>query len=182
MDFDRALGILLDGFAARHIRAAAIGGFALGALGAPRATVDLDFLVHKDDLGELDALMTGAGYVRRFVSENVSQYVSADAALGNVDFIHAFRSISLAMLERSSEVPVQGGKRRVKVLAPEDVIGLKVQAIANNPSRAQKDLADIQALAEARAGRLDWARLEEYFDLFKMEKEFAELRGRFPDA
>jgi hypothetical protein len=180
--FDKALGVLLDGFAARGIRAAAIGGFAMALSGAGRSTEDLDFLVHRDDLPALDALMAEAGYARRFVSENVSQYAAADPALVSVDFLHAFRAISLAMLARAREVPLAGGSRRVKVLQPEDVIGLKIQALANNPSRRQRDLADIEALADAQGGRLDWERLKEFFGLFKRDEEFAALRARYPDA
>lgn len=180
--FDKALGILLDGFAARNIRAAAIGGFAMALSGAGRNTEDLDFLVHRDDLTSLNALMTGAGYTRRFASENVSQYASADPGLVSVDFLHAFRAISLGMLSRAREVAILGGSRRMKVLDPEDIIGLKVQALANNPGREQRDLSDISALAEAQGGRLDWERLKEYFSLFKRDKEFAALKARYPDA
>lgn len=180
--FDKTLGKLLDGFEARGVRAAVIGGFAMALSGAGRNTQDLDFLVHRDDLAALHAVMTEAGYARRFTSENVSQYSAADPSLVPVDFLHAFRSISLAMLARAREVPILGGARRLKVLDPEDVIGLKVQALANNPDREQRDLADIRSLADARDGRLDWARLEEYFSLFKREEEFSDLKGRYPGA
>lgn len=180
--FEKALGLLLDGFNERGIRAAAIGGFAMALSGAARNTEDLDFLVHRDDLPALDALMTGAGYARRFVSENVSQYASTDSALVSVDFLHAFRTISLAMLARARQVPILGGTRVMKVLEPEDIIGLKVQALANNPDREQRDLSDIAALADARGGRLDWGRIGEFFRLFKRDKEFAALKARYPDA
>lgn len=180
--FDNALGMLLDGFRERGIRAAAIGGFAMALSGAARNTEDLDFLVHRDDLASLDALMTGAGYTRLFVSENVSQYAATGSALVSVDFLHAFRTVSLAMLAQARELPILGGGRVIKVLRPEDIIGLKVQALANNPNREQRDLSDITALADAQGGRLDWARLKEYFDLFKRDKEFAALKARYPDA
>lgn len=180
--FDKALVTLLDGFRERGIRAAAIGGFAMALSGAARSTEDLDFLVHRDDLASLDALMSGAGYTRRFVSENVSQYAATDPSLVPVDYIHAFRAISLAMLTRARELPILGGARLMKVLRPEDIIGLKVQALANNPEREQRDLSDITALADAQNGRMDWALLEEFFRLFKRDKEFGALKARYPDA
>ncbi|MBI5595706.1 MAG: nucleotidyltransferase family protein [Elusimicrobia bacterium] len=182
MDFEKALRLLLDGFEARGIRCAAIGGFALGLLGAPRATLDLDFLVHRDDLTALHVLMLSLGYSRRFVSENVSQYSSADRSLGYVDFLHAFRRVSLGMLDRARESAPLAGGRRLRVLEREDVIGLKVQAMANDPARAAKETADIEALAQACRGKLDWGRLEEYFAMFKMSERLALLRARFPDA
>ncbi len=53
VDFERVLKALLAGFDYQQIRYAAIGGFALGVLGIPRATMDLDFLVQRDDLHKL---------------------------------------------------------------------------------------------------------------------------------
>lgn len=55
VNFERVLEALLAEFDRRRIRYAAIGGFALGVLGYPRTTIDLDFLVHKDDLAGLEA-------------------------------------------------------------------------------------------------------------------------------
>ncbi len=182
MDFDKALRLLLDGFEGRHIRCAAIGGFALGLLGAPRATLDLDFLVHSADLGALHEFMLSIGYARRFSSENVSQYSAGDRALGCVDFLHAFRRVSLGMLDRAAERPVLGGTRRLRVLEAEDVIGLKVQAMANDSLRVNKETADIEALADACGGELDWTRLGEYYGLFGMEERLKSLKSRFPGA
>ena len=53
MDFALVMKTLLVEFDRLNIRCAAIGGFALGLLGAPRQTMDLDFLVHRDDLTEM---------------------------------------------------------------------------------------------------------------------------------
>lgn len=182
MDFEKTLELLLAGFESRGIRCAAIGGFALGVLGAPRSTLDLDFLVHRDDLAALHEFMESSGYTRRFASENVSQYVASDRALAYVAFLHAFRSVSLGMLGRAARTPVLGGTRTLLVLEAEDVIGLKVQAMANDPSRANKETADIEALAEARDGKLDWGRLTEYYALFKLDGRLKALRERFPGA
>ena len=176
MNFECVLRELLQMFKQEKVRYALMGGFALGALGAPRATLDIDFLVHRDDLGKLDRRLVGLGYKRYHHTENVSQYENSKADWGGIDFIHAFRKISLAMLERAIEQPVFHGTQKVRVLQPEDVIGLKVQAIANNPRRKAQDVADIEALASLYHNRLDWDRLREYYSLFKMEKEFLALK------
>jgi hypothetical protein len=47
VDFERVLKALLAEFERHRIRYATIGGFAMGVLGVPRATADLDFLVHR---------------------------------------------------------------------------------------------------------------------------------------
>lgn len=174
---DSLLGRLLREFERRKTRYALIGGFALGAHGAPRATRDLDFLVHRDDMPGIHDFLMAAGYRRIHQSENVSQY-DTDGLWGAIDFIHAFRPTALEMIERaeSKESPLLG--LPLKVVRPEDLIGLKVQALANNPTRRHKELADIEALLEARKD-VDWTRIRDFFVLFGMLDAFAELEARF---
>jgi len=52
---------LLPRFEAQGIRYALIGGLALGLLGVGRATMDIDFLVLRDDMPVVDRLMTELG-------------------------------------------------------------------------------------------------------------------------
>ncbi|MDT8286801.1 MAG: nucleotidyl transferase AbiEii/AbiGii toxin family protein [Elusimicrobiales bacterium] len=177
MDLKHALQELVEGFDANGIDAALIGGFALGALGMPRATMDIDFLVDRAALDELEPFMTGLGYKKEFVSENVSQYVHAGPDALEVDFLHAFRPVSMKMLREALSVDVFGGGMKVKVLRPEDIIGLKVQAIVNNPDRKNRDTADIEALA-VTAG-LDWPRIGSYYSMFGMEKDFEALKSKY---
>ncbi len=177
MDLKHALQELLEGFAAREIDAALIGGFALGALGVPRSTMDIDFLVDGKSLGKLDELMTALGYRKEFSTENVSQYLAAGEDGVEVDFIHAFRPVSVKMLKEALTVDVFGGGLKAKVLRPEDIIGLKVQAMVNNPDRKNRDLADVEALAAN--GVLDWARIAPYYSMFGMEKDFEALKGKY---
>jgi hypothetical protein len=73
MDFKTVLELILKIFEKEHINYALIGGFALGALGLPRATVDLDFLIHRDDLSKVDKIMKENGYSCKYKSEDVSQ-------------------------------------------------------------------------------------------------------------
>lgn len=182
MDFELVLKTLLAEFSRLEIRAAAIGGFALGVLGVPRQTMDLDFLIHRDDLKKLDEALIRLGYRREFHSENVSQYRHADATWGSVDFIHAFREISLAMLERAEAHPTLGGSQTLRTAQPEDVIGLKVQALCNDPARRAQEQSDIERLM-ARYGRdLDWQRIQEFYEVFGLADEARSLRARFDHA
>lgn len=182
MDFGRVLGALIVEFDRQHIRYAAIGGFALGLLGVPRATMDLDFLVHRDDLSKLHDLLTALGYQRLAHTENVSQYRHNDALWGSVDFVHAFRRTSLSMLARAKSYPVFGEQRIVKAADPEDVIGLKVQAMVNDPDRKPQELADIERLMSLYGSKLDWKRIQEYYDIFGLGEEAERLRKRFGRA
>lgn len=179
MDFQVALGRILDAFQRQDVRCALAGGFAMAALGVPRATVDLDFLAHRDDMDKIDGIMQATGYQCLFKSENVSQYVSPLKVLGEVDFIHAFRTTSLGMLARATSRDIFDGNLKVKVLEPEDIIGLKVQAMVNDPTRQTQELADIEALMGRFGSKLDWRRMEEYFSLFGQQPRFLELRDRY---
>lgn len=178
MDFTKALAALIDGFEAEKVRYALIGGVALGLLGRARATLDIDLLVHKDDLGAAERLMGRLGYKKAFSTENVSQYEHGDIPASRVDFVHAFREISLSMLRRAKNAAILKGKT-ARVAAAEDVIGLKVQSMANDPNRKSGDLADIEALMELRGGELDWELVSEYFMLFGMKDILGDLKRRF---
>ena len=166
MDFERVLRDLVSDFNEHEVTYAVIGGFALGVLGIQRATMDLDFLVARDSLPQVDEIMHRRGYRLRFRSDNVSQFVSDSGPLGQVDFLHAFRKVSTGMLNRASDLPVYAGSLRVRTLRPEDIIGLKVQALANDPQRERVDLVDIDLLVERFAAEIDWGRMREYFALF----------------
>jgi hypothetical protein len=182
VDFELVLKTLISEFSRLKIRCAAIGGFALGVLGSPRQTLDLDFLVHRDDLVKLDGVLTGLGYTRVFQSENVSQYRHPDAAWGSVDFIHAFRKISLAMLDRAKDYPALGGQQSLRTAQPEDVIGLKVQAMSNDPERRAQEQNDIERLMARHGRHLDWNRIQEFYDVFGLSEEAKKLRERFDRA
>ena len=182
MDFKATLEPILKGFYKENVRYGLIGGFALGVLGVPRSTVDLDFLVHREDLSKIDKIMKSNDYECVFKSENVSQYVSPVKIFGEVDFLYAFRKASLGMLERTEEKEVFAGSLKLKVLKPEDIIGLKVQAAANDQTKATKEYADIEALMEHSRTSLDWQLIEEYFSTFGQEKKFAELKTKFYNA
>jgi hypothetical protein len=179
MDFERVLKALLTEFDRHRIRYAAIGGFALGVLGYARATMDLDFLVHRDDLDKLDQSITVLGYERIMQTENVSHYRYRDESWCGVDFIHAFRKPTLAMLSRAKSYPLFGGTQSIKSADPEDVIGLKVQALTNDPDRKPQELADIEALMKLYGPRLDWRRVQEFYDIFGMGEDARRMKERF---
>jgi hypothetical protein len=62
MDFNLVLMTLVREFVPAGIDHALIGAFAMEALGVPRATGDLDFLVDGDRSDDVDRVMTKLGY------------------------------------------------------------------------------------------------------------------------
>lgn len=177
MDFKTVLTKLLLAFQEHDICYALIGGFAMGLWGGSRSTVDLDFLVRRDDMEKVYGIMTDLGYECRHRTENISQYVSPLRVMGEVDFLHAFRKASLEMLQRAVDKNIFGGSLMVKTLRPEDLIGLKLQAIKNNPKRKEGDLADIRMLIQIQTDNLDWELIREYCEVLEMEEMCEKLRG-----
>ncbi len=176
MDFKITLQQLIRAFDDATIGYALIGGFAVGLWGVARGTVDLDFLVDRDALPRLDPIMAQCGFSLVYRSENVSQFSSP---AGGVDFLHAFRRHSRTMLGRAVERSLFAGTMTIKVLRPEDLIGLKVQALANDPGRMPFDRYDIEELMRLHGATLDWTLVEDYFTLFERGELFQELRGKY---
>lgn len=178
MDFKLVTEKLAAAFLQNKVQYALIGGYAVSLWGLPRATVDLDFLVRRTDMEMVREIVESLGYHCIHTSENVTQFDAADNALGEVDFLHAFRPASLAMLERAELKTVFDGQEPVPVILPEDLIGLKVQAIANKPSRMAIDKADIEGLMQLCGDQLDWQQVADYFALFDMTTLYLELKER----
>jgi hypothetical protein len=89
-----------------------------------------------------------------------------------IDFLLARRPISRAMIESA----FYSSNLKLKVVLPEDLIGLKVQAYFNVPSRKSKDLSDIQELVD-RCPDLDWEKIKFYADHFGEWPTLQNLRG-----
>lgn len=178
MDFEKTIPVLVDKFEGQNVKYALIGGFALFLLGVQRTTVDLDFLVLKEDLPKIDTIMHELGYDCVHRSENVSQFTSNSEAFGGVDFLHAFREISRGMLNRAGRERISGDKH-IQVLLPEDLIGLKVQALVNDGSRAPREYPDIEFLMGRFGNKMKWESIKEYFELFNLNDKFLELKDKY---
>ena len=179
MDFQKVLTLVHQEFGKHGIQYALMGGFAMGALGVARATIDIDLLILADDKVKVRAVLESLGYACAYESENVSQYTSHEQVYGEIDCIHAFRGPSLKMLARAKQVSVFSGTYTVNVLLPEDIIGLKLQASVNDPSRKEKEMQDIESLAQTYGKKLDWSIVQEHYGLFEKNTEYMHLKERY---
>jgi hypothetical protein len=66
-------------------------------------------------------------------------------------------------------------KLEVPVLILEDIIGLKVQSMVNNPKRHLLDLADIEYLLRENIDGLDLDIIRDYFELFHRGEKLDEI-------
>jgi len=151
-----------------------IGGVALYAYGFDRTTLDVDFMIFSTDTEKVDAIMKGYGYRILNQTDTFANYVSDDPEMGQVDFMYAHKERSAEILHRAEPLWVVG--HTVKVLRVEDMIGLKLLAITNNPQRIKKDQLDIEDLLRRFHKKLDWQIVQDYYKLFGREAEFKKLR------
>lgn len=147
MDFEAVFKIILEQFGKRNVRFAVIGGFALHAAGFPRATQDIDFLLHHEDTAKVKSVLASLGYECIHESPDAANFTNRLSELGQIDFIIAHRKYALAMLNRAKSYEIIKD-HRVNVAVPEDMIGLKIQAIHNDPKRESQDLADTARLEQ----------------------------------
>ena len=178
MDFESVFRLLLENFKKYRINAALIGGFALHVGGYSRATEDIDFLVAREDMPKVKKLLFSFGYQLLHESEDVSNFAGGLKELGRVDFLHAHRSYAKAMLERAPETDILNGQFKVKVITPEDLIGLKVQSSSNDAGRYHLDMADIEEMIRSNYKNLKLDLIEEYFKLFHREAELKKILER----
>jgi len=179
MDFKAVLKKLIKGFEDNRVSYALIGGFALGIYGVVRATNDLDFLIDKKNAGTLKNFMKQHLYEVIHESENVIQFEHPAVPFGSIDFLYAFRKPSLEMLKRAVEKKMFEETIAMKVLLPEDLIGLKLQALLNQPKRKIFELEDIKNLIAANQKKLNWEIIKKHFELFKLNDLYKELRGSY---
>lgn len=173
MDFESTLRPLIEKFNRDSIPYAVIGGFALHFWGYSRQTHDLDFIIRSDQRDYVQQTMEGLGFTAFHSSEHVGHYEKGAA---RVDFIFSGKPHGANLLKRASEKDFLG--MTVKVALPEDIIGLKVQSLANNPLRWLKEMADIENLLLENKGKLDLELIGDYFKLFKKEKDWELLLER----
>jgi hypothetical protein len=135
---------------------ALIGGFAMATYGHHRTTVDVDFLADGSKKEAIKTTLLGIGFQLVFESDEVLQF----SGPGLLDILLANRPLSLEMLEQAQ----QNAQLGVYVVRPEDIIGLKIQAYKNDPTRELQDKADIQKLLST--SNINLTLVKKYADLF----------------
>lgn len=177
MNFPKVINILQSEFTKKNIDFALLGGLAIHAWGISRTTRDIDVLALLSSAPQIDQIMQQLGYEVLQRTEDVGNYLSKDWEMGRVDIVFAHRRYALEMIQRAKPILLFGSP--VKILTPEDIIGLKVQASSNDPDRIHKDMSDIEALLRLHSRDVNWDLIREYFQLFKRGDEFNELQKKF---
>lgn len=174
MDAQRVLALVRPFFEERQEPYALVGGMALLAYGAPRATFDLDLLAHRRTRDELVSFLEARGFTTLSLQPGFSNHQHAEPALGRVDVIYAdgttadavFAGCSRRAITPAIEAPVPRA---------EHLVAMKTQSFAHDQSR-YSDLADLQFLLAIPG--LDLAEAKGYFDAAGIADYFDRLRRR----
>ena len=171
MNLKEVLKTLIAKFHEQKIDFILSGGLALSTMNIFRFTKDIDFLVFEDSRKKIHEIMTDLGYeLQDFSSDEIISYLSRVKVLGQVDFLLVKRKYTKAMMRRALKKKVFDGEYEVKTILPEDLIGLKIQAIYNDPkNRYLIDAPDIQRLLALHKDKMDMQLVREYFKLFGKE-------------
>ena len=171
MNLKEVIKILIARFQKNDIDFVLTGGLALSTMGIFRFTKDIDFLVYDESKKIIHEIMTDLDYQKQeFSSEEIFSYWSPIKALGQVDYLFARRKYTKAMMRRAKKSSVFDGKYKLKTILPEDLIGLKVQAISNDPgNRFPVDAPDIQRILQIKIDEIDMELVRMYFELFSKE-------------
>ena len=172
MKLEHVLKMLMERFRAEGIDFALSGGLALSTMDVVRFTKDIDFIVYEEDKEAVERIMTELGYEKqKFSTDEIVSYWSPLKVFGQVDFLLARRKYTRAMMRNADLKPVFGGELQVNTVRPEDLIGLKVQAISNDPeNRYLIDKPDIQRLLKLHRDKMDMELVREYFRVFEREE------------
>jgi predicted nucleotidyltransferase len=181
MNLKEILRTLMARFREQGVEYALSGGLALSTMGVVRFTNDLDFVVPEEYGEAVHRIMVGLGYEKQeFSTREIVSYSAPLKAFGQVDFLMARRKYTRGMLKRAKTVAIFDGELSVKTLLPEDVIGLKIQAIHNDPeNRLPVDASDIRQILTRHRHTLNLDLVREYFRLFEREALLDEWLGDF---
>ncbi|MEK6628806.1 MAG: nucleotidyltransferase [Bdellovibrionota bacterium] len=146
-----------------------IGGLAVFAYGGERTTFDVDFLIHADN--RLKVKEIAQKLHLKIVNEN-SEVIQFSGSV-QIDIIFANRPVAQGMLNRLRQV----GELPYPVVAPEDIIGLKIQAFVGDRSREFTDKGDILTILK-NVPNLDLNKVKEYADIFNVWNEIKEIKNR----
>jgi len=171
MNLKEVLKTLIAVFNEQKIDFVLSGGLALSTMQIFRFTMDIDFLILEESREEVHEIMINLGYeLQDLSSTEIISYLSPLKAFGQVDFLLSKRKYTRAMIRRAAVKDIFNGEFQVKTIQIEDLIGLKIQAIFNDPeNRYLIDAPDIQRLLSIHQNKIDMDIIREYFKIFDRE-------------
>lgn len=124
------------------IQAVLIGGFALNYYNVARQTIDLDFLITREDFNKILNLLQEHNYKLIYDEEIFARLKTETDYLFDIDFLFVENETIKKIIKQGKKIILVGQKFIIPCI--EHLIALKLHAVKNNPSyREYKDLPDI---------------------------------------
>jgi hypothetical protein len=174
MDVTRVVGLIRPFFVERREPFAVVGGLALLAYGAPRATFDVDLLARRAAQDDLVAFLEARRFATLGVLPGFSSHQHAEPALGRLDVVYVSGKTAEAVFAGCVDRTIASGLE-VPVPRLEHLAAMKVQAFAADRTR-YSDLTDLQFLLSQP--ELDHAEVRGYFDSAGLSDYYEQLRRR----
>ena len=176
------LTMIHESLSERGIAHALIGAMALALYGMPRYTADIDLLSEERWRKDILGLMKESGFNCFQDAEAFAQFDSESGAYGRIDFMFVHTDDGRAILDRAIMVD-DDSLGTISVVEPTDYAVLKLMAIANNPARENRDIADLEVLFKVVAAGflprifkpIDVARLKDFAARFGVSDHLSAL-------
>jgi hypothetical protein len=173
MDVARVLDLVGPFFEGRRQPWALVGGVALLAYGAARATFDVDLMSPRALRDDLVGFLEGNGFATLSVQAGFSNHQHPEPGLGRVDVIYVSGATADRIFAGCQRRPITSTHEAL-VPRPEHLVAMKAQAFARDQGR-YTDLADLRYLL-ALPG-LDLAEARGYFEAAGLSEHFEKLRA-----
>lgn len=139
---------------AANVRCVLIGGFAVNYYKVTRQTVDIDFLITREDFDKIAGALKKDGFRLESRQDVFVRLKNDKRYVMDLDFMFVDTETLDKVIKSGKEIAI--GKQKFIVPSLETVIALKLHSIKHNPSlRMFKDLPDIINLI--RANKIDHA-------------------------
>jgi hypothetical protein len=155
----------------QQVKFALVGAFGLAAYGLQRNTRDLDLLL-ADRTGPLvGQFLESLGYETLQSTQAFSIHSHPLREMGRVDLILVDDHTASQVFGRARTCSLQG--KPVLVPCPEHLAAMKAAAIAQQPKRTLKDLADVQFLLTLPG--VDREEIRRHFEQYHLEERYDEV-------
>lgn len=146
MDYAKAFHIVAKASKEAAVPCVLIGGFAINFYRVTRNTLDIDFLITKEDFIKIKKALVAAGYAEEFATDVAIRFSNKKDAL-DIDFMIVDNLTREKIIEDGKAAEVVGEKLIIPSI--NHLIALKLHAIKHNrKSRTWKDLPDIIKLIQ----------------------------------
>jgi len=146
MDYAKAFHLVAKASKESAVPCVLIGGFAINFYKVTRDTLDIDFLITKEDFIKIKDALLAAGYAEDFATDVMVRFSNKADAL-DVDFMIVDKMTREEIVKDGKEIEVVGEKLIIPSI--EHLIALKLHAIKHNQkNRIWKDLPDVIRLVK----------------------------------